>query len=105
MSGNQKRIDREKAVIRQMIAVYCRRRHHGAAGELCTDCRELLDYACRRLDRCPKGERKSSCRKCEIHCYSPSYRQRMRSVMKYVGPRMLLINPIAAIRHMLSELR
>lgn len=105
MSGNLKRIDREKVVIRQMIAAYCRRRHHAAAGELCAGCRELLEYACFRLDRCPKGERKSSCRKCEIHCYSPSYRRSMKAVMKYVGPRMLLINPIAAIRHLLSELR
>ncbi|MBD5375031.1 MAG: nitrous oxide-stimulated promoter family protein [Bacteroides sp.] len=105
MTDKPGKIEREKAVIVQMVAAYCRRRHHGAAGELCTDCRELLDYACRRLEHCSKGERKSSCRKCEIHCYSPSYRQRMRSVMKYVGPRMLLINPIAAIRHMLSELR
>ena len=30
-------------------------------------------------------------------------RQRMQSVMRYAGPRMLLYHPIAAIRHLMEE--
>ena len=99
------RIEREKSVVRQMIAIYCHR-HHDAPGDgLCADCRSLLDYAHRRLDRCPKGNRKPSCRKCEIHCYSASNRDRMRQVMRYVGPRMMLLHPWMALRHLFTELR
>ena len=99
------RAEREKQVVGQMIAVYCRRRHKPAGGTPCDDCRRLTEYACRRIERCPKGEAKSSCRKCEIHCYDAESRARIRAVMRYAGPRMLLINPIAAIRHLLTELR
>ena len=56
-----------------------------------------------RLDHCPKSNGKSSCRKCEIHCYSPANREKIRSVMKYVGPRMIFIHPWSAIRHLITE--
>ncbi|MDE6049919.1 MAG: nitrous oxide-stimulated promoter family protein [Paramuribaculum sp.] len=97
------RIDREKKVVTQMIAHYCRKHH--CADELCTQCRELSDYAMHRLDLCPMGEGKSSCRKCEIHCYSPHFRESIRKVMRYMGPRMLFILPITALRHLWDEMK
>lgn len=103
-AANGKRIRQEMEVIETMIGIYCRKHHAGVRGELCGECRELLEYARTRLERCPKGERKSSCRKCEIHCYSPLYRHRIKEVMRYVGPRMILVHPMMAIRHMINEL-
>lgn len=88
-----------------MIAVYCRKKHNAGKGELCGECRSLLAYAGQRLERCPKGNAKSSCRKCEIHCYSKDKRDRIRDVMRFVGPRMLFIHPWSAIRHLISELK
>lgn len=99
------RIEREKGVVALMISIYCRKHHRSGRGELCGECRQLLEYAHRRLDYCPKGDRKTSCRKCEIHCYAPGYKERIREVMRYVGPRMLFIAPVSAIRHLISELR
>ena len=90
-------------VIRQMISIYCRKRHNIKSGDLCEECTQLLKYALARLDHCPKGNNKSSCRKCEIHCYSPNNRIKIREVMKYVGPRMIFIHPISAVRHLISE--
>lgn len=97
-------IKREKKTIELMLAVYCRR-YHGSSRNLCGQCSELLSYAYARLDRCPHGDSKPSCRKCTIHCYSPDNRKKMREVMRYVGPRMLFIHPLAAIRHLIKELR
>lgn len=97
------RIEQEKKVVGMMVRIYCRR-HHGTTAGLCEECAGLLDYARKRLENCPKGNRKSSCRKCEIHCYSRENRARIREVMRYVGPRMLFIHPIAALRHLISEI-
>ena len=97
------RIEREKVVVGRMIAMYCRA-HHGG-GEMCAECRELLEYARKRLSLCPKGNAKTSCRKCLIHCYAPDKREQIRSVMRYAGPRMLFVHPVAAIRHIISELK
>lgn len=99
------RIEREKTVVARMIAIYCKKHHAHGEGELCDDCLDLLTYAHMRLDRCPKGNGKSSCRKCEIHCYSSEKRERIREVMRYVGPRMIFVHPWSAIRHLISEMK
>ena len=67
---------------------------------LCPQCQTLLDYALQRLERCRFGEDKPSCTRCPVHCYKPAMREQIRQVMRYSGPRMLLHNPIMAIRHM-----
>lgn len=99
------RIEREKQVVGQMITIYCHRHHDRNGDDLCDECRDLLTYAHQRLDHCPKGNAKSSCRKCEIHCYSKTNREKIRKVMKYVGPRMIFIHPCSAIRHLMTELK
>jgi len=99
------RIEREKSVVRQMIEIYCSRHHAHKGVGLCDDCRSLLEYALQRLEHCPKGNMKTTCRKCEIHCYSPHKREEIQRVMKYVGPRMLFIHPWSAIRHLIAELK
>lgn len=105
MSTPMNRIEREKRTVRLMIGIYCRRMHHGSGEALCPSCRELSDYACERLERCPKGDAKTSCRKCDIHCYAPSRRDSIREVMRTVGPGMIFSHPLAAIRHLISELK
>ena len=57
---NRKRIGEEKAVVEQMIRLYCRK--HEGHTELCPSCQELLDYAHSRLDRCRYGEEKPPAR-------------------------------------------
>jgi predicted amidophosphoribosyltransferase len=104
MLGDSPRIAREKQTTRAMIAMYCRDQH-GSADDLCGGCRELLDYAYCRLDRCPFGADKTTCAKCPIHCYKPAMRERVREVMRYAGPRMLLRHPMLALRHWLDGLR
>lgn len=83
-----------------MIGLYCRRKEGNR--ELCAECSRLLEYARARLERCPFGENKGCCRDCAVHCYSPEMRERIRAVMRFAGPRMILAHPIAALRHLLG---
>lgn len=97
------RIEREQRTVEQMIRIYCRRSEHNR--ELCPECAALLEYARTRLSKCPFGENKTSCRKCTVHCYRPDMKERIRLVMRYAGPRMILYHPVAAIRHIFTEIR
>ncbi len=97
------RIDEEKAVVGKMVAIYCRGKGHGKS--LCPDCAELLRYAEERLDSCRFGNEKPFCSKCEVHCYKQEMRHKVREVMRYSGPRMLLNDPLMAIRHLLESRR
>jgi hypothetical protein len=97
------RLWRERQTVGIMVQVYCRGRHHQAG--LCTACSELLAYAMQRLDRCVFKADKPTCKVCPVHCYKPEMRERMRQVMIFSGPRMLLSHPILALRHLLDERR
>jgi len=94
---------RELKTIEIMVRMYCHR-HHGQA-PLCADCAELFDYATRRLQRCVFGDAKPNCAKCVVHCYNADMRERIRVVMRWAGPRMLLRHPILGIRHLLADRR
>lgn len=96
--------ERERSTIRVMIGMYCRGKHKSDGQVICDDCRRLLDYAISRLEKCPLGKNKKSCRKCTIHCYSPQEREYIRMVMRYAGPRMIYTHPLMAIRHLAAEL-
>lgn len=97
------RIEREQMTVAQMIRIYCR--HREGNRELCTDCMALLDYARKRLEKCPFGGNKGSCRKCAVHCFRPDMKERIRLVMRYSGPRMIFYHPLATIQHIVTELR
>jgi predicted amidophosphoribosyltransferase len=98
------RIEREAETIAVMIAIYCRD-HHQTGKKLCPECSDLLKYASNRLKHCPFQEGKTTCGKCPVHCYKPAMREKIRRVMRYVGPRMLLSHPLMALRHTLDGLR
>ncbi|MCM1081827.1 MAG: nitrous oxide-stimulated promoter family protein [Muribaculum sp.] len=97
------RIEREQRTVERMIRIYCRRKEQNS--ELCPDCMALLEYARNRLSKCPFGENKTSCRKCTVHCYRPDMKERIKFVMRYAGPRMILYHPVEALRHIITELR
>ncbi|MFI3258508.1 MAG: nitrous oxide-stimulated promoter family protein [Rikenellaceae bacterium] len=98
-------IEREKETMQQMIRIYCRGNHTPWSGEVCGECLTLIEYATSRLDHCPFGEEKGSCRLCPIHCYKADQREKIAAVMRYSGPRMILHHPISAIRHLIKERR
>ena len=95
---NKSKVEQEKKIVADMIALYCRKVHRSR--ELCPVCKALAEYAMRRSDLCPQKEDKTFCSQCTTHCYSPQMREQIRRVMRFSGPRMLFYHPIAALRHL-----
>ncbi|SCY31984.1 nitrous oxide-stimulated promoter family protein [Alkaliphilus peptidifermentans] len=94
----EKRLRREKLTIEKMIGIYCRRNHQR---ELCIECKALLEYAINKLRVCPFKERKPVCASCRIHCYVGEMKDNIKGVMRYSGPKMLLLYPIDTLAHIL----
>jgi hypothetical protein len=90
---------REKRTVAAMVGMYCRARHAGGRRP-CAECGQLLEYALRRIERCRFGLGKPVCAKCPAHCYAPGPRERIRRVMRFAGPRMLLTHPLLALLHL-----
>ena len=102
--ATQRRVGQEQRTVAKMIALYCHAQHH-TQGSLCPECAELSAYAQARIARCAFLPDKPTCAKCPVHCYQPAMRAQIRQVMRYAGPRMLLHDPVAAIRHLAQTLR
>ena len=98
MDINKKR-ENEKEMVSLMIRLYCRKNHK--TKELCSECAELDRYARERSDRCPFMENKTFCSNCKVHCYKPEMREKIRKVMRFSGPRMMLYHPVMAIKHLI----
>jgi hypothetical protein len=102
-NANSRRV-REQKTVEAMIRIYCREQHRTAEG-LCEPCGDLLQYAAKRLERCPYGVDKPTCAKCPIHCYQPAMRRNIRVVMSYAGRRMLYRHPVLAVLHLMDGWR
>lgn len=92
----------------EMIRLYCRRNHPQmgqSKGVLCPECQELADYAKARSQKCPFMETKTFCANCKVHCYRPQMREKIRQVMRFSGPRMLLYHPVLAVWHLICSKR
>jgi len=99
-----KRLARERKTLAAMISFYCEGHHHVATA-LCPDCRQLLEYANLRLERCRFGAAKPVCAKCPVHCYQHFRREQVRMVMRYAGSRMAWHHPLLSLHHWIDGFR
>lgn len=103
MKSTDYKRDQEKQVVAQMIRIFCKKQHHQA--DLCPDCQKVLSYAMDRSDHCPFMESKTFCSNCKVHCYRPEMREKIREIMRFSGPWMLLYHPVLAVSHMFLTLK
>ncbi|WP_223301196.1 nitrous oxide-stimulated promoter family protein [Prevotella sp. MGM2] len=102
------RIGREIRTVQAMISLYCRAYHRlsfSADNGLCPECRQVAEYAEKRLMNCRFGSGKQTCQHCPVHCYRPDMRKKIRLVMRYAGPRMIFRHPAMAFRHLWDNKR
>ena len=83
--------------LEKMIDIYCHKKHSGKI--LCKECKELLDYANLRNEKCRFKYNKGFCSNCKAPCYNPEMRKKIRAVMRFSGPRMIFRTPGLVIRH------
>lgn len=98
-----KRIQREKRILNLMIRDYCHDEHSTVNG-LCSDCRDLIEYAEKRLLACPFAKNKPVCSKCSIHCYNTKKKGEIKVVMRTVGPKMIYKYPLDTIWYLFYKL-
>ncbi len=88
-----------------MFRIYCRALHASTDHSLCRDCGELEKYSLERLRKCPFGDAKPACINCRVHCYPKAMRERIRTVMRFAGPRMVLRHPALAVAHVFGKIK
>lgn len=95
--------EKEMRTVYEMIHLYCRKIHREK--ELCPECLALYEYARMRIEKCPFMETKTFCSQCKVHCYKKDKREKIRKVMRFSGPRMLVYHPVMAICHLYYQIK
>lgn len=106
MDSIEKKRQKEQRVVEEMIQLYCRKKHskeERQEGQMCPECQRLSEYAKQRSQKCPFMKEKTFCANCKVHCYKPEMREKIRQVMRFSGPRMLLYHPVLAIWHLVCS--
>lgn len=103
MNVNEKR-EQEIVVVAKMVEIYCHSNKHTKKG-LCQECSSLLEYAKGQVKKCPHMEEKTFCSTCKTHCYRPEMRDKIKQIMRYAGPKMLLHHPILTVKHGINTLK
>jgi hypothetical protein len=98
---SSKRIETEKATVKAMVEIYCNANH--GINAVCEDCENLIDYALLRTDRCKYKDKKPACQNCKTHCYKAEYREKIKEVMRFSGPRMIYFHPVLSLKHLISK--
>lgn len=103
---------KEQYVVEEMIKLYCRKNHRAGymeavrSGEkMCPECLHIAEYSKMRSEKCPFMEQKTFCANCKVHCYKPDMREKIRTVMRFSGPRMLWHHPCLAIWHFICTVK
>lgn len=96
-TAEQKR-EWEQKMVSQMIALYCRK-NTARLRPVRILCKTggIRQAAQRALP--VYGVIKTFCSSCKVHCYKPEMREKIREVMRFSGPRMMLYHPLTAMRH------
>lgn len=99
------RLRREFRTMEAMVRIWCRAQHppEAGTGSVCAECQAFLDYACKRLEKCPYGEAKPTCAQCPVHCYKQAQREHAREIMRFAGPRMVVRHPWLSLMHLLDK--
>lgn len=92
----------ELRIVTWMVHYFCKKKHHNKG--LCSNCSALLEYAESRINNCPIKDKKTVCSNCKIHCYRPEMRQKIKDVMRFSGPRLLLFKPVWGFEYLIKKL-
>ncbi len=94
------KIEKERKIVKLMIELYYDKKlKHQFEDEK----NDLIKYVNFRLDKCPFQDKKTFCSKCKIHCYQDAYKEKIKKVMRYSGPRMLFYHPVLLFKHLFTS--
>jgi hypothetical protein len=66
---------------------------------LCPECFALVKESVRHTNRCRHLAYKTFCHHCPTPCYALSVREKIRPIMRYSGPRLVMKHPVLGFQY------
>ncbi|MBR0405322.1 MAG: nitrous oxide-stimulated promoter family protein [Eggerthellaceae bacterium] len=91
----------DRRVLEAMGLIFCKAHHSGEkdACGLCPSCRATVEETLARTAVCPFNH-EGNCQDCAIHCQRGEARERIREIMRYAAPRMVLRHPLMTAEYL-----
>ena len=95
------RTARDRKVLEAMGRIFCKAHHSGEKDPcaLCSLCHEIVEVTLVRTASCPYGH-EGNCQDCAIHCQRGEAQERIREIMRYAAPRMVLRHPLMTMEYL-----
>ncbi len=99
--------EKDRQTLEAIGFIYCRAHHLDEpkdAQGLCPSCREAIEGTLLKTLQCPYNHA-GNCQDCTIHCQRGESQARIKTIMAYAAPRMLLRHPVMTARYLGKKLR
>ncbi len=95
----------DEKTLSRMHRLYCRKFHgeERTKSHLCKSCQALLEYSLERTGHCGRKKQGRLCSYCKVHCFEDTRRVEIKTIMRYAGKRLILTNPVLAMRYLLLK--
>lgn len=97
--------EKEIETVSLMIGLYCQKKHGTKKGELCPECRQLLDYVKFRRMKCRGVTKSPSARTAAFIVINRICSEKIARVMRFSGPKMVFYHPVIAFSHLAETKR
>ena len=100
------KIDKDRRVLEAMGSIYCQGNHSDAQkdeGGMCPEVPHDHRADAFRAASCPYGH-EGNCQDCK-HTVSAAMLTRIRAIMRYAAPRMMVRHPIMVLEYLRKKLR
>lgn len=105
--GNADRIQRDLRTLQAIGSIYCRAHHadrpKNSAG-MCAECSATISFTHDRAANCPNNHQ-GNCQDCAIKCNRGNQQQRIRAIMAYAAPRMMVRHPLMTLEYLAKKRR
>lgn len=99
------RVQRDLRTLQAIGSIYCAAHHAGALKDdagMCEECAAVIKYTHERASACPYNH-EGNCQDCKLKCNRGEQQQRIKAIMKYAAPRMLVKHPIMTMEYLAKK--
>ncbi|MGN1361014.1 MAG: nitrous oxide-stimulated promoter family protein [Eggerthellaceae bacterium] len=105
--STEKRIQRDLRTLQAIGSIYCGAHHAGRPKDstgMCPECSETILLTHDRAANCPY-DHQGNCQDCTLKCNRGDQQQRIKAIMAYAAPRMLVRHPLMTLEYLAKKLR
>ncbi len=106
-TGSMSSTEKDRRTLQAIGRIYCQGNHaergKDVAG-MCSECGAAIEQTLARAEACPHGH-EGNCQDCATPCQRGEAQERIKAIMRYAAPRMLVRHPLMTLEYLRKKVR